>query len=304
MKSEALNLVPQEHRFPLNLAAAIPTIDRLYQEGKLDIWAPAVDVDWANSQLGSLAIEQREAARRVWSRRTWLEYTGIAETPALLLRFCLERGREVDAKFFLTVRNTEEAELVDVFHRYCEALGGYLERPADPAWEAVINRRCDRIALNPEVPLDGYVAAHCALEDGLELELFRAYLANARENLARTLLERSVADKTRHAEFGWRYLEWRAPSLSAEEREAACEALIDWVRNVAFAGYHVPSLATAIDSAPEQQAQALTAAAGLGAATAVEEEHLFRDYLASARLRLLTLGIELPAIQHPRLGPL
>lgn len=304
MTNEALTRVPRETRFPLNLAVSIPAIDRLYEESKLDIWAPADDVDWTSGQLAAIASEQLQAARRVWSRRAWLEYTGIAETPALLLRFCLERGREVDAKFFLTVRNTEEAELVDVFHRYSELLGGYLVRPADPAWEPVINRRCHSDALNPEVPLDAYVVAHCALEDGLELELFRAYLANAREPLARTLLERSVAAKTRHARFGWSYLEWRAGSLSASARGDVVLTLVDWLRKVAFAGYHVPSLATAIDSAPEQQAQEIAAAAGLGAATAMQEEHVLRDYLATARQRLQALGVALPAVSHPRLGPL
>src|SRR3990167_3461615 len=94
MTNEALTRVPRETRFPLNLAVSIPAIDRLYEESKLDIWAPADDVDWTSGQLDAIASEQLQAARRVWSRRAWLEYTGIAETPALLLRFCLERGRE------------------------------------------------------------------------------------------------------------------------------------------------------------------------------------------------------------------
>lgn len=290
-----------ETRFPLKLAVAIPAIDRLYEQSKADVWAPAADVDWGVAQLCALSGEQREAGRRVWSRRAWLEYTGIEETPALLLRFCLERGREVDAKYYLTVKNTEEAELVDSFHRYAEMLGGYLERPENPAWERVINRGCASRALDPAVPLDGYVAANCALEDGLEAELFRAYLANASEPLARTLLARSVADKARHAAFGWSYLEARA--LCAREMGEIEQALGDWLSQVALAGYHLPSLAS-MDSAAEQQAQALAAGAGLGAATAAQEERVFRDYLALARVRLQGLGIALPAVAHPRLGTL
>jgi len=304
MTHEALQRVPRETRFPLNLAVSSAAIDRLYEESKLDIWAPATEVDWGSGDFSALTKEQFEAARRVWSRRTWLEYTGIAATPALLLRFCLERGREVEAKFYLTVRNTEEAELVDAFHRYSELLGGYLARPENPAWEAVINRRCEADALDPELPLDGYVAAHCAVEDGLELALFRAYLANAREPLARTLLGRAVADKTRHAAFGWNYLESRAGSLSAGARGEVVAALVDWLHKVAFAGYHLPSLATTIDSAAEQGAQQAAAAAGLGAATAPEEEQIFRDYLVTARAHLQALGIALPALSHPRLGAL
>jgi len=302
MTREALNRIPTETRFPLDLTASNAAIDRLYEESKVDIWAPATAVDWTSARLSALTKEQLDAARRVWSRRTWLEYTGIAETPALLVRFCLERGREVEAKFYLTVRNTEEAELVDVFYRYSELLGGYLARPESSAWEAVINRCCEADALNPELPLDGYVAAHCAFEDGLEHELFRAYLANARDPLAHVLLERGVSDKFRHASFGWGYLESRAGALSAGAREEVVAALVDWLHKVAFAGYHIPSLATAIDSAPEQAAQQVTAAAGLGAATALEEERIFRNYLITARARLATLGMTLPEVSHPRLG--
>ena len=299
-----LTAVPVEQRFPLDLAMAIPAIDRLYEAAKLDVWAPADDIDWTGAQFGSLSEEQREAGCLVWSRRAWLEYTGIDATPALLLRFCLERGREVDAKYFLTVKNTEEAELVDAYYRYAELLGGYLERPADPAWEAVINRGLSATALDPAVSFDGYVAAHCALEGGLELELCRAHLVRAREPVARALLARAVCDKTRHAAFGWSYLESRAQGLTAAERVEVEGALTAWLQDVAYAGYHVASLATAIDSSPEQAAQALCATAGLGAATASEEEEAFRDYLAAARTRLQALGIALSAAPHPRLGPL
>ena len=51
--------------------------------------------------------------------------------PALLIRFCLEPGREADPKYFLTVRNTEEAWHVESFHRVAELCGGYLDRPAN-----------------------------------------------------------------------------------------------------------------------------------------------------------------------------
>ncbi len=299
-----LTAIPVERRFPLDLATAIPALERLYETAKLDLWSPADDVDWAGARLDAYSAEQREAARRVWSRRAWLEYTGIEETPALLLRFCLERDREVDAKFFLTVKNTEEAELVEAYYRYAEALGGYAERPADPAWEQVINRGRASQALAAETSLDGCVAANCALEDGLELELCRAHLSRAREPLARALLERAIVVKTRHADFGWSYLEARAPALAAAQRAAIEAALAAWLKEVAFAGYQVATLATAIDSSPEQAAQDLCAAAGLGAATASEEVALFCAYLGSARERLQRLGLALPVAAHPRLGQL
>ncbi|NLZ40197.1 MAG: hypothetical protein GX886_02880, partial [Comamonadaceae bacterium] len=74
------------------------------------------------------------------------------------------------------------------------------------------------------------------------------------------------------------------------------------LQDVAFAGYHVPSLATSIDSAGLQEAQALAAAGGLGAATAAAEEQILREYLAGVRPRLRALGLDLPQRPHARLG--
>ncbi|MBN9459937.1 MAG: hypothetical protein J0H00_01800 [Burkholderiales bacterium] len=296
--------IPVEVRFPLDLATRIAPIHRLYEDAKLDTWSPEGDIPWSAFDPAALPAAQRDAARTVWSRRTWLEYTGIAETPALLLRFCMERAREVDAKYFLTVRNTEEAMLVECFDRYAKSLGPCLDRPTERGWEAVINRGYYRDALNAEVDLDAYVAVHCAIEDGLELELFRAYLANAREAVARKILERSVRAKARHAEFGWRYLAKRSGEFDSRQRAAIAEAASAWLKGVAFAGYHIPSLSTTIDGGTEKRAQALAAESGLGAATAPAEEEIFRAYLASARSRLRGLGLELPALPHPRLGEL
>jgi len=294
--------MPVEIRFPLDLAVAIAPIHQLYEDAKLDTWEPEQDVLWSLFDRAAFSNDALAAARHVWSRRAWLEYTGIAETPALLLRFCLERGREADPKYFLTVRNTEEAELVESYHRYAELLGGYHDRPADRRWEDVINRGYYRDVLNAETPLDAYVAVHCALEDGLELELFRAYKANAVEPVARAVLNQSVEDKIRHAEFGWHYLEKRSMEFGASDRAAVIHAALSWLHDVAFAGYHLPSLSTAIDSSGEQHAQELAADVGLGAATAAQEEEIFGAYLKAARTRLGTLGLRLPVLSHPRLG--
>jgi len=296
--------IPVEVRFPLDLAVSIAPVHQLYEEGKLDTWSPEIDIPWDAFDRAAFSDDELGAARHVWSRRAWLEYTGIAETPALLLRFCLERGREADPKYFLTVRNTEEAELVESYHRYAELLGGYYVRPAESGWETLINRAYYRDALNAEVPLDAYVAVHCAVEDGLELELFRIYLTNADEPVARAVLEKSVQDKIRHAEFGWQYLEKRSGDFVASDQSAIVEAVAAWLRDVAFAGYHVPSLSSDVDSSTEQRAQAVAADAGLGAAAPSQEEEIFRSYLNDARARLLTLGLSLPALPHPRLGNL
>lgn len=296
--------IPVETRFPLDLAVSIEPIDHLYQEAKLDTWSPEKDIPWAAFDRDAFSPMQLDAARYVWSRRAWLEYTGITETPALLLRFCLERARAADPKYFLTVRNTEEAMLVECFHNYAELLGGYVDRPADPGWEALISRGYYRDALNAETNLDAYVAIHCAIEDGLELELFRTYSRNAREPVARSVLERSVHVKARHADFGWQYLGKRIPELSEDDRTAIVQAANMWLMDVALAGYHVPSLSTSIDYGTEERAQTLAADSGLGAATPSQEQEIVRAYLSNVRARLFDMGLTLTALRHPRLGEL
>ena len=136
-----------ERRFPLDLHKADDDIRGLYEAAKDARWNPDVDLPWDRNGLAGLAPEALAAARRIWSRRAWVEFTGMTETPALLIRFCLELNRESDPKYFLTVRNTEEAWHVETYHRYAEACGGYIDAPANPAWEPVFNRTLYRAVL-------------------------------------------------------------------------------------------------------------------------------------------------------------
>ena len=122
--------------------------------------------------------------------------------------------------------------------------------------------------------------------------------------MARAVLEKSVQDKQRHAEFGWQYLAARAKEFTAGDTVAIVAAIMTWLGEVELAGYHLPSLSTCIDSRIEQETQALAAAAGLGAVPAQQEEGIFRAWLSAARSRLGKINIDLPALSHPRLGQL
>lgn len=293
-----------ERRFPLDLAGSIASIRELYETGKRECWSPTGQIAWDRLEPAAIPQDVRDAARLVWSRRAWLEYTGLAETPALLIRFCLELGRESDPKYFLTVRNTEEAWHIECYHRYAGLLGGYIDRPSDARWERVINRTLYRNVLDASVSLDAYVAVHCALEDGLELELSRLYLANARDPVAAEILQHVVADKERHASFGWLYLQQRAASMNAEQKAQVQAAMQSWVTHVVFSGYHIPSLSTEIADAPLLAAATRVAESGLGAATPAQEEKTLASYLERARERLSELDLVLSPALHPRLGAL
>lgn len=302
--SPARTPIRVERRFPLDLRQSDQAIRTLYEDSKKARWAPELDIPWDAFDARAHDPAALDAARRVWSRRAWLEYTGLAETPALVIRFCLELDREADPKYFLTVRNTEEAWNVESFHRYAEACGGYLDTPADPHWQPLFNRGLHRDALDADRSLDGHVLTHCTFGDGLEHALAGAWLAQTREPVARALLARCVEARERHARFGWLYIERRAPLMSNEERTAAVQALMQHLMQVELAGSRCVGLATAIDASADIADLDRVAAAGLGAAGAQAEVQVFRQYLADCRERLDAIGLELPPLDHPRLGRL
>jgi len=286
--------IPVERRFPLTLRQSITSIRELYETGKQRRWAPETDIPWEQLDAGAFDAKVRDAARLAWSRRAWVEYAGLSETPALLVRLCPESGRESDPKYFLTVRNTEEAWQIECHHRYATMLGGYLNRPPDPRREAVFNQCRHRQVLDAGCNADAFFTAHAAVEDGLELALYQAYLDNATEPVARRILEQSVQAKERHATFGWLYVAERAASWSDADRAAVADAVARYLNEVEQAGYHCPWLAD--PGGAESQALELTAQAGLGAVPCLQEQEILQAYLDTVKQRLGDFGVVLPAI--------
>ena len=232
-----------ERRFPVRLDTVGPDIRALYHRSKEGCWNPQRDIDWSSFADAGYSAEQRAAAALFWSRITWIETTGLAETPSLLVRFCVERDREADPKLFLTVRSTEEAWHIECGHRFAELCGGYVDSPSSSAYAESFNRRFHREALHAETSLDAYVAAHCALADGLELALWEGYLQGATDPVASHILELCIADKRRHVEFGWLYLRTRSSTWGETTCSQIAEYVGDYVRDVELEGYHCASLA-------------------------------------------------------------
>lgn len=289
-----------ERRFPLEMNVTLPDIRALYDAGKAGRWNPQRDIDWSALDPAAFDPATREAMRRTWSRRAWAEATGLTETPALIVRLCLETGREIDPKFYLTTRNTEEAWHVECFDTVAEIFGGRVNRPASPAYDGVFNRNLHRRILDAGQHLDGYVAAHAAFEDGLELELCRLWRHHTTHPQIARMLDFVIADRERHAAFGWLYLAARAPAWTDADRAAIAAELVAYVQEVVLKGYHCPWLAPEQADA-EARADALVAAAGLGAAPAADEEEALAAYVGRARTRLAELGVTLPLFKTNRM---
>lgn len=315
MSSATLNIAPPrrvarrpgvkpliERRFPLHLEPSIKTVRQLYDRAKAGRWDPERHIPWKSFCAETYTPEQLSAGAITWSRRAWIEYTGFAETPAILIRFCLEHEGESDPKMFLTVRGSEESWHVECAYRFAELLGGYIDRPANPAFADLYSLGLFRQAFDPALSPVAYIAAHVAMLDGIDLELHRGFLRTATDPVAVSILRRMVQDKERHTAFGWVYLQEHAASWTDETREEIADEVEHIVRTLVLNGYLSPALAAGDVADDILAADRVTRECGLGALTGDEEVLVVREYLREARQRLAGLGVDIGAFAHERYG--
>jgi hypothetical protein len=293
-----------ERRFPLEFAPEVPALRELYQQAKALAWNPATDVAWSRLDPSALPAGDREAARLTWSRRAWGAYPGLGESTALLIRLCLESGaREMDAKLFLSFRPAEEAKHLEACFTLAERLGGYVPDPGDDAVRGAVNHPFAQMALDAEVPAEAVVAALGCLDDQLDLNLHLGYLQQARDETVRTVLRLIAADKQRHVLFAWTWLGARAGRLDAATRARVGEVAREMLETVLLRGYRNTWL---LPETPVRarllEAEARSAAAGLGASTGARERSVVRATIAQVRERLAGWDIALPEASHPELG--
>src|SRR5207245_10193475 len=169
-----------ERRFPLSVAPEVPALRELYSQAKGLRWNPETDIAWDRFDPSRYARATCEAARRTWSRRAWSVYPGLTESTALLIRFCLESGSlGMDAKLFLSFRPAEEAKHLEVCRLFADRFGGYEPDPGEAGLARASNHPFAQAALDPDVPVEAYIAALGALDHQLDLHLPLAPLQHA-----------------------------------------------------------------------------------------------------------------------------
>jgi hypothetical protein len=292
-----------ERRFPLRFETEVPAIRELYSQAKGFRWNPETDIAWDRLDLSRHAPETLEAARLTWSRRAWGVYPGLTESTALLVRLCLESGAVgMDAKLFLSFRPAEEAKHLETCFMLAERLGGYLPDPADAALRSAINHPFAQAALDPDLPVEAFVAALGALDDQLDLNLMLSHLQHARDEVVRQALRLIAADRQRHVMFAWTFLAARLPALDEKARAAVATAVQQVLERVILRGYRNTWLLPAASRDPWIHAEVETAARGLGASTVAQETSVLRATVTQIRERLAVWGIDVPQATHPDLG--
>jgi hypothetical protein len=292
-----------ERRFPLQFAPEVPALRELYSQAKGCRWNPETDIPWDRFDPTRYANEVREAARRAWSRRAWSVYPGITESTALLIRFCLESGSlGMDAKLFLSFRPAEEAKHLEVCRLFADLFGGYEPDPRDAEFARASNHPFAQAALDPDVPVEAYIAALGALDDQLDLNLYLSHLQHAKDEVVRAALRLIASDRQRHVAFAWTLLGARVPALDARARRTIVETVHDLLVNVILAGYRNTWLLPEKSREPWLAAEDETARAGLGASSVAQERSVLRATIAQIRERFAVWELELPRVSHPELG--
>src|SRR2546427_6614372 len=294
-----------EGRFPLQFAPEVPARRELYSQAKGFRWNPETDIPWDRFDPARYSKETREAARRTWSRRAWGVYPGLTESTALLIRFCLESGSlGMDAKLFLSFRPSEEAKHLEVCHLLAERLGGYEADPGEAGLARASNPPFAQAALDPDLPVEAWIAALGALDDQLDLNLYLSHLQHTGDEVVRTALRLIAGDRQRHVAFAWMFLGSRVSALDERGRRAVVEAVRDMLAGVILAGYRNTWLLPAASREPWLAAEEATARAGLGASTAAQERSVLRATVAQGRERFATWKLEGPHVSHPELRTL
>jgi hypothetical protein len=279
--------IPVEYRFPLHLEPSVETVWGLYNDAKRGVWDPATAIPWEAPVAASAA--DREAARLVWSHRAWLAYGRLSEGPALLVRFCLERQRESDPKYMLSVRGSEDAWYVDAAQRLAARFGGFIAAPADAAYGERFNLALHRQVFSADESLDAQVAALVLDRDGLDAALLAAAARHARDAAVREALALVRRDRERQARFGALYLAGRARLWSADDRAAVAAAVARGRAQFVAAGLLHP--ATGGAPADLIDAHERAAAAGLGGIARGEAQDVVASWTREADACLRALGV-------------
>src|SRR5213594_4103311 len=294
-----------ERRFPLEFAPEVPVLRELYSQSKGLHWNPETDIAWDRFDPSGYDTATREAASRTWSRRAWSVYPGLTESTALLIRFCLESGSlGMDSKLFLSFRPAEEAKHLEVCRLFADRFGGYEPHPGEAELARVSNRPFAQAALDPDVPVEAWIAALGALDDQLDLNLYLSHLQHAKDEVVRAALRLIAGDRARHVAFAWAFLGSRVPGLDARGRTTVIDTVRDLLENVILSGYRNTWLLPEKSREPWLAAEEETARQGLGASTVAQERSVLRATLAQLRERFATWKLDVPPVVHPELGTL
>src|SRR4051812_7318652 len=290
-----LKLGLRETRFPLKTRIQVPAINELWTRAKQLTWDARRDIPYDKFDKSRYSKEQLDAARLGWSRRAWTEYTGIIESPAMLIRLALDGGAPIEAKFLLASKVMEEARHCEASYLLADAMGGYIQEPPphDAIVRLVVAGFRDRLAFNPDVSALAGIAGWHIISEGIALDIFAARYKRCDEPVTKEVLRLIMQDEVRHVLVGWELLEALIPTMSKEEIGHVEAVVVDIMENVEMKGFHSMCLLPDLDSALKE-AEEIAGKARLGFCPAEEEHRVFVKSIQEIRARFKKMGITIP----------
>jgi hypothetical protein len=183
---------------------------------------------WGTLDLSGFDEEHLVIARRAWTSAAFQEHRTAAAC-ASTLRALVEVRAPLDLVAMAARFPLDEIVHVELCARLATELGGGTELRHDPE-----NLCLDRDhSLRPLLRAADLVTRFFCVGEALSIPLLRGTWKAAQHPLPRAVLGRIVKDEAAHGVFGWHFLDWAAPALSAEDREhlrVAAEETIDQVR--------------------------------------------------------------------------
>lgn len=292
----------EEKRFPLNLKPELPEIRSLWDAANRSTWDPETAIPWDSFDPSQYSKKHLDAARLYWSRRAWTEYTGVAESPAVLLRLCLEPGREIDARLFWAMQTLEETRHCMASYIFAERLGGYFPEPPMQQPRSAHHRGIRDKVLNPNISFEAFVLAHVCIGETVAAKMFEMRYKTTSNPVAKELIRLILKDETRHIQFGWRYMAHRAKAATPEMIAEWERIAVDVVENSELKGFHCIWLVPNEQTAPLIEANNLTAEAGLGGSSPEVEMAALKESIAEIRNDMKPWGVTIPMFQHEILG--
>jgi hypothetical protein len=284
-----------EKRFPLNTRADNTTLRDMWTKSKQMFWDPRRDIPYDKLDRKRYSKEQLDAARLGWSRRAWTEYTGIIESPAMLIRLALDGQAPIDAKFVLAAKVMEEARHCEASFLLAEAMGGYIQEPPphDAIVRLVVAGFRDRLAFNPEVSAEAAIAGWHVISEGIALDIFAARYRRCDESATKETIRLIMQDEVRHVHVGWAYLEHAVPKMTKDQVKQVEAVVVDIMENVEMKGFHSMCLVPELDSALKE-AERIAGEARLGFCPPEEEHLVFVKSIQDIRAKFAKMGITIP----------
>lgn len=168
---------------------------------------------WGTMDLTGADPEELVKARQAWTGAAYQEHrTGVA--CAITLRALIEARAPVDLIAVASRFPLDEMVHVELCARMAMELGGGTEIIHDP----------DQMVLEPDANATPLMrAAECAVRffcvgEAISIPLLRATWHVAKHPLPRAVMGRIVKDEAAHGIFGFTFLDWAEPRLSAEDK--------------------------------------------------------------------------------------